>query len=180
MHIQRQRTGRALALVSTMLSGVTGCGPRWPEPGTPAAAKMWPTPLVGSWTVTGRTARGSSAPDTSVWVLERCGRLTHREVRVRTRAGRPTTRDQLVTNAMWWTESRRGARAGVRPASTPLGEATAWTLCTKGRPGRHWQCGHVVLDTVLDRAGHVRRRLAWTGATFRRQHWVFLGPTALH
>ena len=158
----RWRRAAAMIGLGGSLIGPAGCGATWPKPGTPAAAAEWPAALVGAWAWAGSPARGGTVPDTLLWVLGSAGRLERREVQRRPRGDTLTSRERTSTISRWWTKD--GHADGVSP----------WTVCTSQRPGRGSQCARVVLDTVTDAAGHARRRLTWTGVTFRDQHWALV------
>lgn len=123
------------------------------------ASTRFPAPVAAAWASAGRTAAGSAAPDTALWVLLPNGRVEHREVRLRMRNGVPTRTERLQLTASWWREARRD----------DAGADTSWVICTSQRPSRNRQCGRVSVDTVTGG----RRRLRWDGVTFGSQHWLF-------
>jgi hypothetical protein len=151
----------ASALLALFVLGGCAAAPRTRAD----AASRFPAPVAAAWATAGRTAAGSNAPDTALWVLRPNGRVEHREVRLRMRDGVPTRTERLQLTAFWWREARRG----------DAGRDTSWVICTSQRPSRNRQCGRVTVDSVPDtQRGGTRRRLSWDGLTFRQQHWTFL------
>lgn len=155
-----RRAGLSVMVLAVM-SSLSACSGRWPQPGTPAAAAEWPAALVGAWALVGGTARGSSVPDTTVWVLSPGGLLEHREVQVRPQGNALAARERAISTSRWWTKDRTVDGVQTR------------VVCTSQRPGRNSQCAQVTVDTVTDAQAGPRRRLTWTGVTFRDQHWTF-------
>ena len=160
-----QRAGLSV-IVLAMVNILGACSGRWPKPGTPAAAAEWPAALVGSWALVGRPARGSAMPDTTVWVLSPGGLLEHREVQVRVQGNALAARERAIATSRWWTKDRMVDGVQTR------------VVCTSQRPSRNSQCAQVSIDTVTDAQAGPRRRLKWTGVTFRDQHWTFTERSA--
>ena len=115
-------------------------------------AVRWPADLVGSWASTdpARTA------DTLVWSLGGRGRLRISRVTVRSRDGETVVRERPRSAALWWIRDPHSGDAGRQ-------------MCIAARAGRGYKCGRIVIDTLPAEGTSARRRLTWTGTTFKEQ-----------